>query len=462
MYHIVVARYSENIEWTKQFNHVLIYNKGEEISNEYNEIKLNNVGREGHTYYKYICDNYENLPEYAIFLQGNPFDHSPNIINNLNNIIKNPNLIQNFYYLSEWLIDCNLSGCNHHAGIPLMNTYEYLFGIRKTNMSFIFGAGAQFAVSKKIILQNPKIFYEKICNMLSYSVNPIEGFCIERFHPIIFNVHTDLILNRKLISDNERRNALFHFFNECSKKHKNENILYMPFNTNDRGNENPNVKEYSMCYNKTTPVLKLFCGPDCFFYNWPSANIESFEKTKQSIITKSNDIPTINKVGWYGNIYSPLSDVPEHSTRPLLYNMGKEHPDLLDIVHVSPVGHNINENVPQYLSLPDLTKYKYLIDIGGNGWSGRLKWLLFTKRPLLLVDRIYIEYFYNDLIPYVHYIPVNMNLSNLIEQVQWAINNPEKSNQIALNAFNYALENFTEEKFIERVYYVYNNLQNSS
>jgi len=29
---------------------------------------LDNVGREGHTYYKYICDNYDNLTDYTIFL----------------------------------------------------------------------------------------------------------------------------------------------------------------------------------------------------------------------------------------------------------------------------------------------------------------------------------------------------------------------------------------------------------
>jgi hypothetical protein len=82
---IVVARYNENIEWTKQFNNVIIYNKGESL-NESNEILLPNVGREGHTYYKHIYDNYDTLSEYTIFLQGNPFDHSPNILNDIKNI----------------------------------------------------------------------------------------------------------------------------------------------------------------------------------------------------------------------------------------------------------------------------------------------------------------------------------------------------------------------------------------
>ena len=68
-----------------------------------------------------------------------------------------------------------------------MKTYEKLFGERKENMEFIFGAGAQFIVSKKKILQRPKEFYLKIVEMLDKNINPIEGFVIERFHKLIFN-----------------------------------------------------------------------------------------------------------------------------------------------------------------------------------------------------------------------------------------------------------------------------------
>jgi hypothetical protein len=183
---IVVARYNENIEWTKEFPNTLIYNKGDDTLDCNNVITLDNVGREGHTYYKYICDNYDNLEDYTIFLQGYPFDHSPNIIANLNKYVNNKELSINFEFLSEIIIDCNLSGCTHHADIPLIDTYEKLFDERKTNMEFKFGAGAQFIVSKKCILNRPKIFYSKIVEILQNDVNPIEGYVIERFHKIIF------------------------------------------------------------------------------------------------------------------------------------------------------------------------------------------------------------------------------------------------------------------------------------
>jgi hypothetical protein len=185
---IIVARYNENIEWTKQFPNVIIYNKGLKLNEDYEEYFLENVGREGHTYYKYIYDNYDNLDDYTIFLQGNPFDHSPNIIDRLWKIINKENKNNNdFEFLSEQIITCNLSGCYYDMSLPLVDVYEKVFDEKKNNLEFEFGAGAQFMVSKKIIHKKPKEFYLKIIKILDYTCNPIEGFIIERFHKLIFS-----------------------------------------------------------------------------------------------------------------------------------------------------------------------------------------------------------------------------------------------------------------------------------
>ena len=187
---IVIARFCENLDWIKkipeQFN-IIIYNKGPPLPSEYTSISLKNVGREGHTYYKYIYDNYENLPDHVIFLQGYPFDHSPNLMNDLNKYIVNTNRPVGFEYISDHFVKCNLSGCRYNRKAPLRDIYETLFGIRIENMPFRFAVGAQFIVSKQQILKRPREFYLKIVNMLSYSPNPIEGHVIERFQPFIFS-----------------------------------------------------------------------------------------------------------------------------------------------------------------------------------------------------------------------------------------------------------------------------------
>ena len=186
---IVVARYNENIEWTKSFENVVVYNKGTPLGEGYNEIFLNNVGREGHTFYTYIYENYHHLPNHIIFLQGNPFDHSPNIIETLNGYTKDPNLNIDFGFISEAILVSNVSRCPHHIGyIPLQEVYTRLFDEVKTEMPFVFGAGGQFMVSNTQVWKRPREFYEKVVKMLEYDPNPSEGFVIERFHPLIFSI----------------------------------------------------------------------------------------------------------------------------------------------------------------------------------------------------------------------------------------------------------------------------------
>lgn len=187
---IVVSRFNENVEWTKQFSNVIIINKGKPLLT-YNERFLNNVGREGHTYYKYIYDNYENLSDYTIFLQGNPFDHSPNIISNINKYINKyiNKELTDFEFLSESIHYSSLNQerntywqCKH-----IHRDWKRVFGEELDNHECIFGAGAQFIVSKTKILKHPKEFYNNIVKMLEYTNDPLEGYNIERFHKYIFS-----------------------------------------------------------------------------------------------------------------------------------------------------------------------------------------------------------------------------------------------------------------------------------
>jgi hypothetical protein len=187
---IVVARYKEDVEWTKQFSNVLIYNKGEPLGEGYNEIMLENVGREGHTYFKHICDHYDNLDDYTCFLQGNPFDHSPNIIKDLQNYIeqysKDKDLKIGFKYLSLWMLRTNLHGCDYHPTLPMADVYEKIFHERKESMEIQFGMGAQCIVSRETILKKPKSFYENILKLVDYDINPLEVYVLERLQRLIF------------------------------------------------------------------------------------------------------------------------------------------------------------------------------------------------------------------------------------------------------------------------------------
>ena len=44
-----------------------------------------------------------------------------------NYYVNNKHLSIDFDFLSEHIITCNLSGCNYHYGLPLIETYEKLY-----------------------------------------------------------------------------------------------------------------------------------------------------------------------------------------------------------------------------------------------------------------------------------------------------------------------------------------------
>jgi len=56
--------------------------------------------------------------------------------------------------------------------------------------------------------------------------------------------------------------------------------------------------------------------------------------------------------------------------------------------------------------------YKYVIDVDGNGWSGRFKRLM-TSNSLVFKSTIYPEWFADRIAPWVHYIPIQIDLSDL-------------------------------------------------
>jgi glycosyltransferase involved in cell wall biosynthesis len=251
----------------------------------------------------------------------------------------------------------------------------------------------------------------------------------------------------------ERRQCLLALLTEAAEKYKESGILDMNYCLEDRGKENM----YSMSYSRIN--IKTLCGPDWTCHAWPSANISSFKEETRKISEVGNIPAILHKVGWYGNIHSAYGCI-EEKTRPLLKKMGDQHPDHMDIVHVQPRHGHIGPTSAHYLSLMEMVaRYEILLDIGGNGYSGRLKYLLFSNRPILLVEREEVEYFHHDLVPWKHYIPVKQDLTDLMEKVQWVFSHPIERNQIAENARQFANQYLTREQFLDRIYIVYKNYQ---
>ena len=89
--------------------------------------------------------------------------------------------------------------------------------------------------------------------------------------------------------------------------------------------------------------------------------------------------------------------------------------------------------------------FKFVFDVDGNTYSGRFPKLIHSG-ALIFKMTIFTEFFTKWLKPYVHYIPVSPDYSDLEAQVQWAIENDEKAREIAQNGRQFALKYMRNEQ----------------
>lgn len=178
---VIIARFKEDTSWVTKLNHdYLIFNKNEDDVESF-QYNLPNKGREGHTFTNYIVNNYEKLPDYVIFLQGNPFDHCESVLEKINEF----NFSDGFYPLGKTYV--------RDVEDILNQTKEYSekFGIDLNNeINFI--SGAQCIVSKELILKREKSSYEKIRDSFPNVPTHLYSYYVEYLWPTILNFNDEL------------------------------------------------------------------------------------------------------------------------------------------------------------------------------------------------------------------------------------------------------------------------------
>lgn len=164
---IVIAKYKEDIEWTKKIKHkITIYDKSDNPVS--NSIKLKNVGREGETFLYHIVNNYHKLDDVTVFLQANPFEHlqllvgwranltneeKEKVIDKINKEINNDAKFTTFYQVLY--NEPNFTnGVN--AKLDCMKYYNNIYDFFTTS------PGAQYIVPKENILARPLNFWKKL------------------------------------------------------------------------------------------------------------------------------------------------------------------------------------------------------------------------------------------------------------------------------------------------------------
>jgi hypothetical protein len=188
---IVVAKYNEDINWIQKVNHnVIVYDKSDNPNHDC--VKLKNIGREGETFLYHIVNNYNNLDEVTVFLQGNPFEHMQLLVGwrskltddeidtvctKINNEITDKSLFSTFYQVLY----------NVPNGTNGVDTTKYCNKYYNENYSnFTVSPGAQYIVPKKYILSRPFEFW-KTLHLAMYNNEELNGYAQEQLWYLAFN-----------------------------------------------------------------------------------------------------------------------------------------------------------------------------------------------------------------------------------------------------------------------------------
>jgi len=219
----VVSRYNEDLKWinTDPFNKFkyIVYNKGPndnfDKTNVIKIIKLENVGRESHTYLYHICNNYDNLDDITIFLPGSIDAFQKKVVakDMLESIDKYHKAfllcqpINNILKKMEYNFKINQYKCTNKQNYSLNNTIKIgkskirPFGkwyckhinnkFNLDNLSF----NCIISVDKRDILNHPKKFYHNLLNEVNSYSNPETGHYLERSWSNLFKLKFTIIKN---------------------------------------------------------------------------------------------------------------------------------------------------------------------------------------------------------------------------------------------------------------------------
>lgn len=180
-------------------------------------------------------------------------------------------------------------------------------------------------------------------------------------------------------------------------------------------------------------------GPDFVYDHWKQTGLNDYEETRIKI--KNIGEPKTNLLGWRG--------ANTHKNRRNLVALNDKLK--FDCEFVTWDRTNPEKlTATNFLSFEEqVSNWRFLIDIEGNGYSGRLKLLLNCPRVVFIQERKYKEDFQESLIPWRHFVPVKNDFSDLEENLSRLLKSSNLERSIIAEA-NIFASNFLTRESAER------------
>jgi protein glucosyltransferase len=202
------------------------------------------------------------------------------------------------------------------------------------------------------------------------------------------------------------------------------------------------------------------------YKNFSSRSWDEFFREQNRIYPWENKI---NKAIWRGAAIG--NGHGGHNWREIpgvqVFPFSRINPDLLDagLTSFSPWNETAQHEMQKsgfmnnFMQMEDFQKFKAIVDIDSYSWSSRFVSLLCMNSIVLKVVPYYVDYFFFELQPWVHYVPVHGNLSNLEEMIRWTTDKGKEKEMktIVRNANNWCRQKMTGSQIVADMSWILNS-----
>lgn len=275
-----------------------------------------------------------------------------------------------------------------------------------------------------------------------------------------------------------------YFFEEYVKFTNNENLLFFlnlrsfPISRKDNTYPLKSIHEnYKIPYKINYPILSLYTSDEYndiaiplpydirYIFNdiyFPDIGCNIINKNKLQLKWDNK----VNKVLFRGHI---TGDGDDENSNIIIkaYEIGLQNKDILDIGifnYKKQIKKNKNEPLiitdTKYFSnnLNDYERsfYKYILILKEHFQSSLISFYLNMKSCLLMPETENKLWYSHLMKPYVNYVPIKNDLSNLVKQTDWCLENDEKCRDIAKNGYNLIKKILTKEYIFNYMHKILN------
>ena len=175
--------------------------------------------------------------------------------------------------------------------------------------------------------------------------------------------------------------------------------------------------------------------PDYVYGGWWHIGLHDYDGFAAAMATRAAAPYVYPQLFWTGNVEMSPS-------RSRLVEMSAAHPGRIDArgMRWAHARGNVTEETGEradtdgWVTLQRHAEWRYLIDVEGMGWSGRLKLLPHAHRPLLVQQRLLWDWASSRLREGEHYVRVGPELEELLPTLDWLDAHPAEAERMAAAA----------------------------